>query len=193
VEVEMYKKLISSMLIVALLHLMGCTTFQNLSKEEQKTDFPLEQYSIKIILNNGESIHSNAYLHTIIREPSDFVVGSGMIYQNTTEKTSEFKGKIFRHQIDSSKHGEQYFIYWLNDNSRVFFLPDSSLDIKPEFEDGLWINKNGSYQKINFDEILEIEIPKINAVLSILAGLVFTALVVLLFVFVGQIGIPSVN
>ena len=60
----MYKKLISSILVVALLNLVGCYSFQNLSKEDQEPDFPLEQYPIKLILNNGGIIYSDAYNHT---------------------------------------------------------------------------------------------------------------------------------
>jgi len=179
----MYKKLITSLLVVAFLNLVGCYSFQDLSREEQEPDFPLEQYPIILFLNDADAINSDAYHHTIVRQPSNYIVGSGLKYQGTSKIGSKFKGKILRHQIDSSKAGVRYFIYWLNDDSRVLFEKGNYIDITPESEEGFWIAVNEGYEKINSDEINNIEMEKLDTGTTIVFAIFFVGIAIALTAF----------
>jgi len=151
-----------------------------LSKEEQEPNFPLEQYPIILFLNNADAINSEAYHHTIVWEPSNYIVGSGLKYQGTSQISSEFKGKILRHQIDSIRAGVRYITCWLNDDSRELFEKGNYIDITPESEEGFCIAVNEGYEKINSDEINHIEMEKFDTGTTIVFAIFFVGLAVAL-------------
>ena len=170
----MNKKLISSILVVALLNLCGCFSYSALTEEDIDNNRPTSDEAFKIILKDGSEIEyqptgtENLFIwNEFIRidKPSDLVVGIGKLLDKKTQTNSIFNGTINRAMIDSSKStivdNMLYEIYWLKDSTRVAFRSCEHFDITPDKGIGYWIagNKAGDRfcGKIEFDDVKEIQ------------------------------------
>ena len=165
----MYKKLISSILVVALINLGGCYTYSALTNEEIQNSHPTAKDNFKIILKDGKEIkyeYSNDPNTFFVRveEPSDFIYGKGQILRGQPPSV-KFWGGITRDVIDSTDsfytNKDLYQRFWLKDNSIITFKEYEYVDITPEDGTGYWISEikyNHQFiSKVEFNEIKEIQ------------------------------------
>jgi len=165
----MNKKIISSILVIALLNLCGCYSSSALTKEETQNYHPDPNDSFIIVLKDGTEIvydreDNPDAVFVRVDEPSDFIFGTGLIFDKYTQTNSRFGGKIDRNKIDSTKlvrtGNDVYHLFWLNDNTRITFGEGEYLDIKPEESIGYFISGkillDKFLGKVEFGDIYEI-------------------------------------
>lgn len=206
----MYKKYVSSILVVALLNLCGCYSYTALSKEEMKNipSTPTSTDKFVLVLKDGSEIEYNTEedpeaVFVRVDEPSDFIFGSGSIFDKKTGKESIFGGKIDRKMIDSSKivrtGNEVYHLFWVNNNTRVAFKTGKYFNVKPKDGAGYFlIGKRGGTRfegKIDFADISEIQKKEKNEDLYTI-GIVVGVLAIFFLAYQllkGLKGLPALN
>jgi len=174
----MCQKLISSTLIVALLNILGCYSYSTIPEEETRNNLLFPNESIRILLNDGSEIFYkpnktesltkwdkiNKTIFLKVKEPSDLMLGAGILYDYRSKEESIFKGIVERGMIDSTKStfadNSIYDIYWLKDSTRIVFRSNEYFNITPEDGIGYWIKGERNYKdfggKIEFDDVNEI-------------------------------------
>jgi len=125
-----------------------------------------------------------------VSEPSDLVVGAGVLFDKRSKEQSMYTGVIKREMIDSTKSTTTvdgiYDIFWLNDSTRVVFRDGEYFSINPEDGTGIWIKGEKDYKefsgKIEWEDINEIQ--RKTPLVSSTAGNVLLAIVgMALFIF----------
>jgi hypothetical protein len=191
----MYKKLISSILVVALLNLVGCYSYSTLTEEEMQDNHFTRKDGSKLLLKDRSEIEcplGNNPKTFIVRvnEPSDFIYGRGKIFK-VYPPSIDFWGDIARDMIDSSSssyiNNEAYERFWLKDSSRVTFREGEYVSITPEDGIGYWVagikDNNQFIGKVKFEEIDEIQVKSyhrdINGLIIVLSIAALVTLIIL--------------
>jgi hypothetical protein len=171
------KPVIVTLLVMSLIW-GGCHSYYTIKeKENNDTEF-IEERDLKIILKDGTEIASPAYLHTIVSQPSDFVLGSGreMGFWYSDQGLKPYSGKILMKDVDSLVtevlEGDTLVKCYLRSGKVVVFEKDNYVRITPQAESGLWIKGSvvkGKYLKdcqewLNPDLIDKLEANKFDIV-----------------------------
>lgn len=121
----------------------GCTSYYELTREEIEKGMIPSETALRITRNDSSIVESGAYRHALVREPTDFVIGSG----SERQSGRQFAGKVPRSEIDSTRqievvnsHGvqETFFICWLRTKTSLAFKEYDFLNITAEDPPGLW-------------------------------------------------------
>jgi len=171
----MNKKIISSILVIALLNLCGCYSSSALTKEETQNYYPDPNDSFIIVLKDGSEIvydreDNPDAVFVRVDEPSDFIFGTGFIFDKKTKTNSIFWGKVDRDMVDSSKvvktGSDLYHLFWLNDSTRITLEEGEYFNITPKDSTGYWISGKILLDKftgkVEFEDISEIRNDLIN-------------------------------
>ena len=171
------KKHIATVLVVAVLNLTGCYSFQTVSSNRTNDFYPPEDKPIKLILNNGNEVKAEAYHHTYVDSATYYIIGTGKKIIN--EKIElKYEGRLYNDVVDTCKifliEQKDCLSCLIKDNSRIVFEEGNYIQITPESEKGLWLtgdmympNEISRTTKkisglINQNDIAEIEIEKLN-------------------------------
>ena len=201
------RKLVSSILIVALLNLLGCYSYSALTeKEVAERKFTIKD-DIKLILKDGSEVKcvydkNPKTFYVRVDEPSDMIFGRGNIIYNNQAPSILFWGDIPREMIDSSNasyiNQELHKRFWLKDNSNVTLREGGYFDITPEDGIGFWISgtkdESPFYGKVETEDIGEIQIDKVNWVTTgLLLGVVVGVIVALVIIGSELSGMGDIN
>lgn len=182
------KKYICSMLIISFLfYSVSCTSFYQLNEDEKLDSYLSSGNDLLFILRDHSNVEANSGNYFFISEPEDFIYVIGDLTNKKTKRIEHFDGEIMREDIDSTQsviiESQKYFIYWLKDSSRLAFEEGKFIDVVPEMGSGFWLikdeNKKPLFEKINSDDIKEIQVEKINYLTTSLLVLPFIVILVL--------------
>lgn len=173
------KKYVAIFLILSLLlNLTGCYSFQQISVDDKSEMTDIESKDVKITLVNGDIIHSEAYHHIFIMNPTEFVFGSGSKFFKDKKSNKTYKGKIFLSDIDSSSFDKSKRLYtvWLKSKDKVYFSEGNYFIANSQTEKGFWYWDKNQTNKIDLNDIAMIEADRFNIVttslLAIAGGLI---------------------
>lgn len=178
------KKYIASFLIPCLLlQLAGCYSFQQISINEELEMINSEDKDVKITLTNGDIIQSEAFHHTFIMKPTEFIISKGDKFFQDKELSKTFNGKIFLSEIDSSFFNENKRIYtvWLKSKDKVNFPEGDYFIATEQTENGFWYWNKNQTSRIDLSDIAMFEVDELNVVATLL--LVGGGIIAVIFVY----------
>lgn len=168
------KKYIASFLIPCLiLQLAGCYSFQQISNNEELEMINSEDKDVKITLTKGDIIQSEAFHHTFIIKPSEFVIGKGSKFFQDKKLSKNLNGKIFSSEIDSGYFYENKRIYtvWLKSKDKVTFPEVDYFIATEQTENGFWYWNKNQTSRIDLSDIAMFEVDELNVITtSLLVG-----------------------
>lgn len=138
----------------------------------------IETKDVRITLVNGDIIHSEAFHHIYITNPSEFIFGSGGKLLKDSKSSKTYNGKIFLSEIDSSSFDKSKRLYtvWLKSKDKVYFLEGDYFIATDQTENGFWYWDKNQTNKIDLNDIALFEADKFNIVttslLAIAGGLI---------------------
>lgn len=165
------KKYMAIFLIFSLLlNITGCYSFRQIYYDENTDITDIESNDVRVTLTNGTKIRSDAYHHTLIYTNSEFIVGVVNRYLQGYNYSEPFNGRIMKSDIDSSYLDPQNGNYtvWLKSKKSITFPAGHYFIVTNETEKGFWYWKNDITQRIDLNEILSIEVDRINVLNTIL-------------------------
>lgn len=167
------KKIVTIILIITLLlQITGCYTFNEIEKSNTHTytDSLIANHKIRIYLNSGDEIFSEANFHSTYVDTADNISGIGRIYSKSTDSSEGklFIGQIFKSEIDSSRVEKNFVSLWIKDQKKIVFEQKNYNQFKADNEVGILLIDSVNYKKIPVDNIQSIEIGEINSGLTTL-------------------------
>ncbi|GEM_PF-5297141 len=179
------KKYVAIFLILSLLlNLTGCYSFQQISIDKKSEMIDIDSKDVKITLINGDIIHSDAYHHIFIMNPTEFVFGSGNKFFKDKKSNNTFNGKIFLSDIDSSSLDKSKRLYtvWLKSKDKVYFPEGDYFIATKQTENGFWFWDKNQTNKIDLNDISMVEADNLNIVTTSLlaaSGIIIIVIAVL--------------
>lgn len=165
------KKSLSIILILSLLlNITGCYSFQQISVDNRSEMIDIESKDVKITLVNGDIIHSEAFHHIYITNPSEFIFGSGRKFLKNAKLSEPYNGKIFLSEIDSSAFDKSKRVYtiWLKSKDKVTFPKGDYFIATDQTEKGFWYWDMNQTNKIDLNDVSMIEADKLNTITTAL-------------------------
>ena len=165
------KPLIITVLIMMLIW-QGCHSFFPVGESQKINLNDYDAEDIQLDLVDGTDIISEAYMHKLVAEPSDFIMGIGSL--NVEGKNNKKYYYYNRDELDSirtlSANGNYYAICYLKNSNRIIYEEGSYLRISPKDGTGYFINgeveKDGiqyiTTMRVDLDKIQKVEIKKID-------------------------------
>lgn len=182
------KRYICSILIITFLsYSVSCTSFYQLNEDEKLDTYLSSGSDLLFILRDSSNVEANSGNYFFISEPKDFIYVIGDLTNKKTRRIEHFESEIKREDIDSTQsviiESQKYFIYWLKDSTRIAFEEGEFIDLVPEMGSGFWLikdeNKKPLFEKIDADDIKEIQVEKTNYLTTSLLVLPFIVILVL--------------
>jgi hypothetical protein len=166
----------------------GCASYVPLTIEDKSEGTQLDNQDIAIILNDDTRIESKAYLHVLVKSPSDFVYGIGYYRNNPSH---DFHGRLLSSLIDSSKNitikgqtiesGGKSLLCWLKDGQTLIFREHNYQRITPADSIGFFrIGTPGIKNKIPLTSIKTFEVKVVNTLSTVLISIPIIYLVIAL-------------
>lgn len=165
------KKYVAIFLIFSLLlNITGCYSFRQIYYDENTDITDIESNDVRVTLTNGTKIRSDAYHHTLIFAYSEFIVGEVSKYLQGYNNRESFYGRIMKSDIDSSYLNSKNldFTVWLKSRETISFPAGHYFIATNETENGFWYWNKDITQRIDLNEILSIEVDRINVLNTIL-------------------------
>jgi hypothetical protein len=166
----MKKYIVSVLIPCLLLQFVGCYSFQPISVVDESN---LENKDIRFALSTGETVSSKAYHHTLILYPSEFIIGKGDRYFNSSNSFESFEGKVLINDIDSISFNKQQRVNTvrLKSKDRIRLVEGDYFVVTNKTENGFWFWDKNISRKVDPSTISSIEADKINIVnTSLLVG-----------------------
>ena len=191
------KLLIITVLIMMLIW-QGCHSFFPVGESQKINLNDYDAEDIKLDLVDGTEITSKAYLHRLVTEPSNFIIGIGTLTYEGQENNKKVFYSYKANEFDSVgipkiKKGN-YAICYLKNGCQINYADDSYLRVKPQDGTGYFImgevNKDGikniKTSRVELNQIQNIEIKKVDGLKT--AGTIILTLGVLSGLFLYALG-----
>jgi len=152
--------LIVTLLIISLVW-QGCHSFSVVKEDEGIQLRELDTEDIKLNLTDGTEIISPAYLHTMIAESSNFIMGTGSILVPNQAKAINFEGKIDLSVVDTliekNSGNGAYLICNKKDGQCIVFEENNYFIVLPRNASGLYVKGTA----INGTKVMQFSEPVI--------------------------------
>ncbi len=201
-QLNLKNQIISSVLIfcyliqLSLINL-GCYSYNAIKNGNNKNfEFPKSNEILKFILKDQSEIEAYSKNCFLVEQKSNLIYCKGLVYDSNEVSPSDFQGFILADQIDSTRYFASgsipHWLYWLNNDKMLRVDVLNVCDLRKINASQAWfiIDRNNTYRVIYFDEINQIQTPKINWLSTII---VLGIVVIISFVGAGASRVGNIN